>query len=107
VILNLDANGVGGGQMADYKGDAWPKDLLITNVSQCAIQDLQVYSKANRTPFALFVPHNSPGGSDQGNLTRYTNMAKSLYAGGQVCFDYCRICSSQRLGKEADDRWPL
>lgn len=83
VSLTLNASAVGGGQSSDYKGDLWPKDLVIASVSAGTIQDLQTYSRANKAPFALLIPSGAAG--DTSNHQKYVNMAKSLHAGGQVC----------------------
>jgi hypothetical protein len=83
VSLTLNASAVGGGQSSDYRGDSWPKDLVIASVSAGTIQDLQTYSRANKAPFALLIPSVATG--DTSNHQKYVNMAKSLHAGGQVC----------------------
>ncbi|WWD04985.1 hypothetical protein V865_003056 [Kwoniella europaea PYCC6329] len=82
-LLNLDASKFSGnseGILAQH----WPKDLQLRNVVVLEVQTLTAYAQAKNCPIVVFTPSITMGQDSTANSYKYTQLANSLHAKGNM-----------------------
>ncbi|WWC96215.1 hypothetical protein V866_003082 [Kwoniella sp. B9012] len=82
-LLNLDASKFSGnseGILAQH----WPKDLQLRNVVVLEVQTLTAYAQAKNCPIVVFTPSITMGQDSAANSYKYTQLANSLHAKGNM-----------------------
>nr|XP_019045511.1 hypothetical protein I302_05901 [Kwoniella bestiolae CBS 10118]OCF24441.1 hypothetical protein I302_05901 [Kwoniella bestiolae CBS 10118] len=82
-LLNLDASKFSGnteGILAQH----WPKDLQLRNVVVLEVQTLTAYAQAKSCPIVVFTPSITMGQDSAANSYKYTQLANSLHAKGNM-----------------------